>query len=140
LGRCRHSQILLEEDLLCIVAPIIGLYLRLKVCSDTHNTHNIEVKIMTERDVAQGEMEKKLQDWGAKLDEMKAKVDQSGADTKAQLEGKIETLTVRRDAMQQRLADLKGSSDEAWHSVKTGLQAAWNDVSEAFEEAAAKFK
>jgi len=85
-------------------------------------------------------MEKKLQDWGAKLDEMKAKVDQSGADTKAQLEGKIETLTVRRDAMQQRLADLKGSSDEAWHSVKTGLQAAWNDVSEAFEEAAAKFK
>ncbi len=25
---------------------------------------------MTERDVAQGEMETKLQDWGAKLDEM----------------------------------------------------------------------
>lgn len=95
---------------------------------------------MTERDVTQGEMEKTLQDWGAKLDEMKAKVDQSGADTKAQLEGKIEALTVKREAMQQRLADLKGSSDEAWHSVKAGLQAAWTDLSDAFEEAATKFK
>ncbi len=95
---------------------------------------------MTERDVAQGEMEKKLQDWGAKLDEMKAKADQSGADTKAQLEGKIEALTVKRDAMQQQLADLKGSSDEAWHIMKTGLQAAWIDLSDAFEEASAKFK
>lgn len=95
---------------------------------------------MSKRDVDQGEMEKKLQDWGAKLDEMKAKADQSGADTKAQLDGKIEALTVKRDAMQQRLADLKGSSDEAWDSMKTGLQAAWNDLSDAFEEAAAKFK
>jgi len=122
---------------ICIVAPIIRLHLGLKVGSDTHS---IEVKTMTKRDVDQGEMEKKLQNWGAKLDEMKAKADQSGADTKAQLEGKIEALTVKRDAMQQRLADLKGSSDEAWHSVKTGLQAAWNDLSDAFEEAATKFK
>ncbi len=128
---------LLKDDLLCIVAPIIGLYLRLKVYADTHN---IEVKIMSKRDVTQGEMEKKLQDWGAKLDEMKAKADQSGADTKAQLDGKIEALTVKRNAMQQRLADLKGSSDEAWHIMKTGLQAAWNDVSDAFEEASAQLK
>ncbi len=95
---------------------------------------------MAKRDIAQGEMEKKLQDWGAKLDEMKAKADQSGADTKAQLEGKIEALTVKRDAMQQQLADLKGSSDEAWQIMKTGLQAAWNDLSDAFEEASTKFK
>ncbi|MBW4655204.1 MAG: hypothetical protein KME20_19505 [Kaiparowitsia implicata GSE-PSE-MK54-09C] len=94
---------------------------------------------MTERKAYQGEMEAKLQEWGAKLDAMKAKANESGTDAKAELDQKIKTLTAKREAVQQQLANLKSSSDDAWDSVKAGVQGAWNELSSAFEDAASKF-
>jgi uncharacterized coiled-coil DUF342 family protein len=95
---------------------------------------------MEERKAYQGQMEAKLQDWGSKLDEMKAKADQAGADSKAKLNKQIEALSNKRDAMQQKLAELKSSGDDAWESLKAGAESAWEDFSAAFEEAKSHFK
>lgn len=94
---------------------------------------------MEDRNAYQGDMEAKLQEWGAKLDEMKVKADQAGADTKAQLDKQIKELTTKREAMQQNLAELKASGDEAWESLKAGMKGAWDELTAAFEEAASKF-
>ncbi|WP_414578728.1 hypothetical protein [Anabaena sp. CCY 9402-a] len=95
---------------------------------------------MEDKNAYQGEMEAKLQEWGAKLDAMRTKADQTSADAKAELDKQIKELTTKREAMQQKLTELKASSDDAWESLKAGTQSAWNDLSASFEEAASKFK
>ncbi len=95
---------------------------------------------MEDRSAYQGQMEAKLQEWGSKLDELKAKADRAGADSKAELNKKIEALGEKRDAMQQKLAELKSSGDDAWESLKAGAESAWDELSAAFEEAKSNFK
>ncbi|TVP61508.1 MAG: hypothetical protein EA342_20665 [Leptolyngbya sp. LCM1.Bin17] len=95
---------------------------------------------MEDRSTSQGKMEAQLQEWGAKLDEMQAKANQVSADKKADLDQQIAALRAKRNAMQQRLSDLTAASDDAWQSVKVGLQEAWHDLRQGFEEAASKFK
>lgn len=92
------------------------------------------------RSTHQGEMESQLKDWGAKLDELKAKADQAGADAEANLNQKIEELTAKRDEMAQNLENLKNSSDEAWESMEAGLKSAWEEIGKSFEEATSKFE
>jgi uncharacterized coiled-coil DUF342 family protein len=94
---------------------------------------------MADRKSSQGTMEAQLQEWGAKLDGMKAKADQVGADKKAELNAKIESLAAKRDALAKQLSALKDSSDDAWESLKSGMQDAWQDLGKAFEDAASKF-
>jgi uncharacterized coiled-coil DUF342 family protein len=95
---------------------------------------------MSERETSQGQMEATLQKWGVKLDEMKAKVDHVSDEAKVELQQKIKTLTGKKEALQEKLSELKSSSDDAWKSLKEGMQSAWDELSSAFEEAASKFK
>lgn len=92
------------------------------------------------RTAHQGEMEAQLQEWGTKLDQLKAKADQAGADAEAHLNQKIEELGTKRDEMAQNLENLKNSSDDAWESIRAGLQSAWQEVNKGFEEATHKFQ
>jgi uncharacterized coiled-coil DUF342 family protein len=94
---------------------------------------------MQDRQTSQGQMEETLRTWGEKLDTMKTKADQAGADRKVELDQKIQALTAQRDAMQKKLADLKASSDDAWESMKIGMEGAWHRLNHAFEEAMSKF-
>lgn len=91
------------------------------------------------RTAQQGKMESQLKDWGSKLDELKAKADQAGADAEANINKKVEELTAKREKMAQNLENLKNSSDEAWESMRAGLQSAWEEISKSFEEATSKF-
>ncbi len=95
---------------------------------------------MENRQEYQGKMESQLQEWGAKLDEMHAKADQASGDAKQEWTQKIENLKSKRDELQQHLADMKSSSDEAWNSLKTGFQNAWDEFSNSVEEAKSKFQ
>ncbi|TVQ42069.1 MAG: hypothetical protein EA365_16100 [Gloeocapsa sp. DLM2.Bin57] len=95
---------------------------------------------MEDKNTYQGEMETKLQQLGAQLDTLKAKSDQATADAKAEIDKHIQELTAKQEELKQRLAELKNSSDDAWESLKTGVQTAWDDLSKAFDEAVSKFK
>jgi len=103
---------------------------------DTRRQKNMQVQ---DRNQYQGEMETKLQQLGSKIDDMKAKANRVGADAKAEVDKQIEELTAKRVAIQQKLVDLKSSSDDAWKTIQTGIQTAWEDLSTSFEKAAAKF-
>ncbi len=95
---------------------------------------------MADRETKQGQMESTLKEWGAKIDELKAKTDEVGDDAKADIQTKIEYLESKKAEMQSNLDKLKASSDDAWESVVSGFQGAWAELGNAFEEAASKFK
>ncbi|MCC5899399.1 MAG: hypothetical protein EA395_02995, partial [Phormidium sp. GEM2.Bin31] len=94
---------------------------------------------MEERKEYQGKMETQLQEWGAKIDELQAKAEQAGGDAKDDLNQRIDNLKSKRDDMQKHLADLKSASDDAWSSLKSGFQNAWDEFSRSVEEAKSKF-
>lgn len=85
-------------------------------------------------------MEDRLGQIGAKIDELQARTQQAGADTRIKLEEQIETLKAKRDAVNQRLEEFNTAGESAWESLKVGLQNAWEDLNSAVEEAAAKFR
>jgi chromosome segregation ATPase len=95
---------------------------------------------MADRQTKQGQMETTLKEWGAKIDELKAKADEAGEDAQADIDSKIKYLEERKAEMQSNLEKLKASSDDAWESVVSGFQGAWTELGNAFEEAASKFK
>lgn len=94
---------------------------------------------MTDKQTRQGQMETTLQQWGSKIDSMKAEVDKVGDDAKADLQSKIEYLEGKKAEMQTKLDEFKASGEDAWESVASGFQNAWDEVGKAFEEASAKF-
>ena len=95
---------------------------------------------MEDKKAYQKTMEDRLSQIGAKIDELQARTQQAGADTKEQLQQQIETLKAKRDNVNQRLEEFNAAGASAWESLKAGLQSAWEDLSSAVEEANAKFK
>ncbi|MEA5579757.1 hypothetical protein VB620_00200 [Nodularia harveyana UHCC-0300] len=95
---------------------------------------------MEDKKAYQDSMEAKFRELGVKIDDLQVKAEKAGTDAKAGLNQQIEDLKTKRNAMQQKLKDLKSSSDEAWGSMQTGLKSAWDELSSAVEDAASKFK
>ncbi|USR91002.1 hypothetical protein NEA10_19610 [Phormidium yuhuli AB48] len=94
---------------------------------------------MEDRKEYQGNMEKQLQEWGAKIDDLQARAEKASRDAKDDLNQRIDALKSKRDDVQKRLSDLKSASDDAWSSLKSGFQNAWNEFSSSVEEAKSKF-
>jgi uncharacterized coiled-coil DUF342 family protein len=95
---------------------------------------------MEDKKAYQQTMENRLSQIGAKIDELQAKAQQAGADTRAKLHQQIETLKTKRDEVNQRLEEFNAAGESAWESLKAGLQNAWEDLCSAVEEATAKFR
>jgi hypothetical protein len=85
-------------------------------------------------------MEAQLREWGAKIDELKAKADKAEASAKIEYLKQVEALKAKRDAAQAKLGEIKAASEEAWEILKTGVEHAWNDLKSALDAAVAKFK
>lgn len=94
---------------------------------------------MNDKEKYQGEMEAKLQEWGAKLDGLKAKADEVGEGAKGDIHDKIDALNAKKAELEVKLVELKSSGDDAWQSLTAGFQRAWNELSHSFEDAMSKF-
>lgn len=80
-----------------------------------------------------GKLETQLQQWGAKLDELVAKADEVGAETKAEYRQAIDELGKKYQTAQAKLAELKTAGGTKWELFKNGIEHAWSDVETAFK-------
>ncbi len=85
-------------------------------------------------------MQAKLDEWDADLDKMKAKMSGTGADAKIKFNEQINSLESQCDEMKQQLVALEGAGEEAWEDIRNGFEASWDKLSNAFKDAANKFK
>jgi len=79
-------------------------------------------------------IEAQIKEWSAKIDELKEK------GVKGKYDEIIENLIAKREAAQNKLQELKKSSDEAWVDIKVGLENARDELKEALEKAVSQFK
>ena len=95
---------------------------------------------MERKDLYQEKMEAQLKEWQAKIDELTAKAQQASADAKLQYKKQMDVLRPKLEAAQQKLQELKTSGKNAGDNIKTGMEAAWNELKTAWDKAVAQFK
>jgi hypothetical protein len=81
-----------------------------------------------------GKMETQLQQWGAKLDELVAQLEEAGTEAKLDYRERIDALKAKHRLAQSQLDELKAARNEKWETVKTGLEGAWNELEFAFQK------
>lgn len=83
-------------------------------------------------------MKDKLDLLDAKISVMEAKTDKTKAEAKAEINNKINDLKVKRLEAQKKLDEIRNSSDEAWESLKEGIENAYEDLNKFVTSAASK--
>jgi uncharacterized coiled-coil DUF342 family protein len=74
------------------------------------------------------------------LDRLRKKADQTTADFKEDYKVQIEELREKKTQMVNRLDKIKGSSDDAWTELRTGMEKSWSELKIGVDKAISKFK
>jgi nucleotide-binding universal stress UspA family protein len=111
---------------------------------ETSREEGEEVKTPKEkserRKAYQEKIEGQLKDWGAKIDELRAKVERSKGEVKLKYEKQMEGLRNRRETVQKKLLEMKESGEEAWEGLKAGIEKGLEDLQDTFDQTVSKFK
>ena len=75
----------------------------------------------------------------AEIQRLKAKADEAEADMKLNLERDLKEVQQQRKAFQNRISELKSSSDQALNDLQEGFERAWTALSDSVSAAAARF-
>ena len=78
----------------------------------------------------EGNMEGKLRDLGAKIDEFSTKA----CEAKDQASAKVQELNEKREHAMCRMKEVKAASGEAWSEFKGGMDKAFDELKQAWEE------
>lgn len=95
---------------------------------------------MSEKELYRQKRQAQLDEWKAEIDKLKAKASAASADAQLELNKEIEVLEGKVREGKTRLAKLADASDDAWQSIKDGVESSWDSMRSAFRDAAAKFK
>lgn len=95
---------------------------------------------MGSRNAYEQKVRARLEQIQAGIGRLQAEAREADADMRIGMEEQAARLDARREAVLTRLALLRDAGDDALAEVKTGLEAALQDLEEAFEAAAARLK
>jgi len=84
--------------------------------------------------------EENLNDYNAKVMELKARVAEDKAELKAEYLAQIEKIDHQRDEFVTQFGKLKNANEQAWTDLQGGTEKAWNELEHSFEKAATRFK
>jgi predicted nuclease with TOPRIM domain len=88
----------------------------------------------------QEKMEAQLKDWGARLEEWKAKGAKATADAKVEMNRQIEAMRPKIEAAQEKLKELKAARGPAAEKLKEGSEKAMAELKKAWETVKSKFE
>jgi predicted small lipoprotein YifL len=83
--------------------------------------------------------EAKLAEYENDIDQLQAKAEKMGGDAKAKTEQQLTALRRKRDAVSEKMKELGSSSEGAWEQIKSGIEAALEDLGNTYKKAAAEF-
>jgi len=95
---------------------------------------------MSTKDEYVRKMHEKLEHWNAEIDALAGRVEHAEAGARTEYHKQIEAMRGKRDDARKRLDELQQSSEVAWEDMKTGVEMAWDAISEALSSAKSRFK
>jgi len=94
---------------------------------------------MNEKEAYEKKQHAKLAEWEAEIDKLKAKAEQADADARIKIEEDLKQAEAIKDNVAARLDEVKGSADDAWRDLKTGIDAAATNLTSALRSATSRF-
>ncbi|MEJ2037460.1 MAG: hypothetical protein P8X55_00815 [Desulfosarcinaceae bacterium] len=85
------------------------------------------------------ETETKLDDYRKDIDQLQAKVERLEGNAKTNAAQKLTALRQKRDEVSKKLMNLSSSSGNAWEQIKSSIDAAMEDLGDAYKKIAAEF-
>ena len=93
-----------------------------------------------QRDEYQKQIEAQLKEYDQKLDELEVKARTAKQETKALFNQKIEALREKQRAAHDKLDRLSIATGKAWEDLKSGTDAAMEDLAKAYHDAVSHFE
>jgi len=81
-----------------------------------------------------------LDEWSADIDVLEARAKQAEANARVKYDEQLTILKAKRDEAKAKVAEIHGSTGEAWQELKKSGEEAWEVLKKGFEEARKKFK
>jgi hypothetical protein len=81
-----------------------------------------------------------LDEWMARIDVLKAKSQQISVDLQLQLNEYIKVLDRKTEDAAEKLSVLRNAGEDAWGSIKEGIDSAWGSMKSSFDDVNAKFQ
>jgi flagellar motility protein MotE (MotC chaperone) len=91
---------------------------------------------MRERELYQQKRAAELDKWRAEMDKQAAWARNADADAQLEANRRIAALKENLEAAQTKLAELMEANDDAWHSIREGVESAWDPLKSVFGEGA----
>jgi len=85
------------------------------------------------------QMETKLDEYGKEIDQLQAKAEKLEGDAKAKAEQQLTALRQKRDAVAEKVKELGSSSGSAWEQLKSGIDAAMEELANTYKKVVAEF-
>lgn len=85
-------------------------------------------------------LQAKLDEWNADIDRLAVKAALAEAELKTQYSEEIEMLRNKQIEARVKLEALQEASEGAWEDMRSGLDIAWDAISEAVSSAKSRFK
>lgn len=82
--------------------------------------------------------EAKIKEIDARMQELQAKAEQTKAEARMDYQKELEEAQQKKKELQQKLDALRNAGEDAWQSLKTGLDAALSDMKIAVDSALRK--
>ena len=95
---------------------------------------------MEKRDLYLEKINAQVDQYSAKLAEMRGKAAEANVDMKLEYLNQVEKLEGKRDDLKEKYEQLRKASDSAWEDMKEGTENAWNEFKEAVTKATGHFK
>jgi hypothetical protein len=83
---------------------------------------------MSQKELFVENMETQLSDWRAKLDAMKARLEEAELEGRLEFHKQIEASQRQHEVACRHLDELKHSGEEAWDALKAGIDVVWNEL------------
>lgn len=94
---------------------------------------------MEEQQAYKEKLKAKIDEWDAKIKEMRAKADQAQAESKIEYQQQVDQMETKREKLSDQLEQIKQAGGEAWKDIAAGADRALDELRESFEKAKAKF-
>ena len=95
---------------------------------------------MDSKDVYKAKIDAQLKEWAVKIADLKSKAELAESTLKVEYLKQIEALRAKKEETQAKLEELKVAGDDAWDTLKAGVEKAVSELKDSVNSAISKFK
>lgn len=90
------------------------------------------IKSTVDRNITK--LEDQLVLWGAKIEELAAKMKVAGQETKIEARQHVEEAKTKLELARSKIDEAKAAGDQRWENFKDGIESSWRDLEQAFHK------